>query len=844
MSSTSRSRMTTAHKPRRPPPRQAARAPAAAPRPAPTPAAAPRPVKTPAAPPPAEVTPDAPAPPRRRRAGAARDARGDDDPELKRAEKRRRLGTQASQESEEDQLARILAESEETERAEKRRRLEAQASQESEEDQLARILAESAATAEAEARERAEALRRADDERKPLTTAEFVALWRATEEGTGVAMTDIEAGTLVRTGNAAGSVSGATQDKAQYGRLFFGATRTVAELTNLKASEVFVDIGCGVGNATMQMACTVGCEARGIELMPDRHIVGHEHMWPALQHAIGERDGPPPKVGEVVLRQADLADPAVAEFLSSADVAFVNNYNEIFGARSCKHGGGPRRARRVFACMKPGSRMVTFHRSRWAWTPRRFFRPMLTIKLMSAGSGCEMDPSENDAPMKASREETKEDGCGCLLGGNAPTKAMETAPSDASAALALVRRAALVANLSNLAFGYDVGVMSGALLYLRRPDQLGFTDVQAEVAASLFNLAAGGVARRRGAAQRPPRPPRRAAGFRGAPPRRISASPLGTLMAELAPTKERGKLTAVADLGINVGIVVGYASSLACIGVFRDDERRWRSMLGLGASLPAALLLLRGALPESPRWLLANGRADEARRVLEAYHVPADAADTADAFVARVAGRRPAAAAARASETERRRSLQGFAVQVLAASLGVGVVKLLGVVVAMARVERAGRRPMLALSGASLAVTLALLAATVAAGAPSELRMDVADCGPKGLGAFAAEACVSGSYVCDYVGESIDFVERATRYQRDPPAYLFHLGGGAIAGATDPTVVIADRKIADAARRGVFDDLKGKLKTAPHRSHLDAAQRAGADMAASRGAGRRAGPWS
>ena len=403
-----------------------------------------------------------------------------------------------------------------------------------------------------------------------------------------------------------------------------------------------------------------------------------------------------------------------------------------------------------------------------------------------------MDPSENDAPMKASKEETKEDGC--LLDGNAPTKAMETAPSDASAALALVRRAALVANLSNLAFGYDVGVMSGALLYLRRPDQLGFTDVQAEVAASLFNLAAaaaslgvaGPLSDRRG---------RRAAllvsaalllaGFvcqafapsfavlafgralagsgsgvawvSASTSRRvwaigrmqISASPLGTLMAELAPTKERGRLTAVADLGINVGIVVGYASSLACIGVFRDDERRWRSMLGLGASLPAALLLLRGALPESPRWLLANGRADEARRVLEAYHVPADAADTADAFVARVAGRRPAAAAARASEAERRRSLQGFAVaaagqangsegvlyyvgyvlrdglglasqvQVLAASLGVGVVKLLGVVVAMACVERAGRRPMLALSGASLAVTLALLAATVAAGAPS-----------------------------------------------------------------------------------------------------------------------------
>lgn len=61
--------------------------------------------------------------------------------------------------------------------------------------------------------------------------------------------------------------------------------------------------------------------------------------------------------------------------------------------------------------------------------------------------------------------------------------------------------------------------------------------------------------------------------------------------------------------------------------------------------------------------------------------------------------------------------------------------------------------------------------------------MDVANCGPKGMGAFAAEDCGAGSYVCDYVGESIDFVERATRYQRDPPVYLFHLGGGAIAGS-------------------------------------------------------------
>ena len=56
----------------------------------------------------------------------------------------------------------------------------------------------------------------------------------------------------------------------------------------------------------------------------------------------------------------------------------------------------------------------------------------------------------------------------------------------------------------------------------------------------------------------------------------------------------------------------------------------------------------------------------------------------------------------------------------------------------------------------------------------------------------------------------------------------------AVIGETDPTTVIADRKIADAARRGVFDDLDGQgapLKAQPHRSAALSAERAGAEMA-------------
>ncbi len=65
-------------------------------------------------------------------------------------------------------------------------------------------------------------------------------------------------------------------------------------------------------------------------------------------------------------------------------------------------------------------------------------------------------------------------------------------------------------------------------------------------------------------------------------------------------------------------------------------------------------------------------------------------------------------------------------------------------------------------------------------------------------------------------------------------AALVRGSDAAVIGETDPTTVIADRKIADAARRGVFDKLDGQgapLKAQPHRSAALSAERAGAEMA-------------
>jgi len=66
---------------------------------------------------------------------------------------------------------------------------------------------------------------------------------------------------------------------------------------------------------------------------------------------------------------------------------------------------------------------------------------------------------------------------------------------------------------------------------------------------------------------------------------------------------------------------------------------------------------------------------------------------------------------------------------------------------------------------------------------PRELRMIVGAAGPKGSGAFAGECRAAGAWVCDYEGEVIDFATRATRYCGTPPEYLFHIGGGALAGS-------------------------------------------------------------
>ncbi len=84
-------------------------------------------------------------------------------------------------------------------------------------------------------------------------------------------------------------------------------------------------------------------------------------------------------------------------------------------------------------------------------------------------------------------------------------------------------------------------------------------------------------------------------------------------IAELAPAKYRGTLVSLNQLAIVIGILVAFFSNYLLVGT---GENNWRWML-LVMAAPAVLLFFSLFLvPESPRWLVARGRNDDAFKVL------------------------------------------------------------------------------------------------------------------------------------------------------------------------------------------------------------------------------------
>lgn len=96
----------------------------------------------------------------------------------------------------------------------------------------------------------------------------------------------------------------------------------------------------------------------------------------------------------------------------------------------------------------------------------------------------------------------------------------------------------------------------------------------------------------------------------------IAAFVVPLYLSEIAPTHMRGGIIAMYQLMITIGIFLVFISNAAIQKTTGADAQSWRWMLGI-LSVPALFMLIAGlTLPRSPRWLILRGCEDEARSVL------------------------------------------------------------------------------------------------------------------------------------------------------------------------------------------------------------------------------------
>jgi len=113
---------------------------------------------------------------------------------------------------------------------------------------------------------------------------------------------------------------------------------------------------------------------------------------------------------------------------------------------------------------------------------------------------------------------------------------------------------------------------------------------------------------------------------------------------EIAPPKRRGMLVAVSQLNIVLGILLAYLSNyLVAWALGVDAANGWRWMFGVMAIPSLAFLCTVLAIPESPRWLVRQRRMDDAEKALTRFgheDPAAEAREIAESMHADVEGQR------------------------------------------------------------------------------------------------------------------------------------------------------------------------------------------------------------
>ncbi|KAM0559830.1 hypothetical protein ACHAPJ_003778 [Fusarium lateritium] len=105
-------------------------------------------------------------------------------------------------------------------------------------------------------------------------------------------------------------------------------------------------------------------------------------------------------------------------------------------------------------------------------------------------------------------------------------------------------------------------------------------------------------------------------------PTGLFATSVPLLITEIAYPAQRSVITALTNCGYFIG---GIVAAWACYGCRNYTDWAWRIPTVLQIALPIVGLPALFLVPESPRWLIAVGRQEEARQVLGKLHAGGDA---------------------------------------------------------------------------------------------------------------------------------------------------------------------------------------------------------------------------